>query len=86
MNIKKKNRIPSISPDRLDLSPIDASVGSKKEDKLAYDFLKGKESVQPFTIRIPVNLYQKLREIAFKKDEKINKIVIKLIESYINEE
>lgn len=86
MTEKKHRKIPSISPDRIDTTPADTSVGMTKEDQRAHAFVKGKEAVQPFTIRMPVNLYHELRELAFKNQEKINHIIIKLIRDYIKNE
>ena len=77
-----KNRIPVISPERIDTQPLNTVVGNTKEEKLAYAFLKGKEPTQPFTIRMPIVVYQELRQIAFNKNEKINQIIISLIREY----
>jgi hypothetical protein len=80
---KKSNKIPSISPERVDQSPANTSVGSTKEEQVAHAFVKGKEAVQPFTVRLPVGLYGELRELAFKDKTKINHIVIRLIRDYV---
>lgn len=80
---KKRNKIPSISPERLDHSNGSAVVGSSREEQKAHAFLKGKEATQPFTIRIPAAEYQDLRKIAFDKNLKINQIIIGLIKDYI---
>lgn len=77
-----KNRIPIISPERINNEPLNTLIGSTKEEKTAYAFLKGKEQTQPFTIRIPIKVYQELRQIAFDKNEKINQIIISLIRGY----
>lgn len=83
MNDIKRNKIPSISPERLDDSPGDTFVGNTRKEQNVHAFLKGKEPVQPFTIRMPVTLYQELRKTAFDKSEKINQIIISLIKDYI---
>ena len=83
MTENKRNKIPSISPERLDVSDISPLIGSTREEQKAQAFLKGKEITQPFTIRIPTGLYQDLRKLAFDKNEKINPIIIELIKNYI---
>lgn len=80
---KKRNKIPSISPERLDTSEGNTLIGNTREEQKAHAFLKGKEVTQPFTIRIPTNLYQDLRKTAFEKNIKINQIIISLIKDYI---
>jgi predicted HicB family RNase H-like nuclease len=80
----KRNKIPAISPERLDTTECDASVGSTREEQKALAFLKGKEVTQPFTIRIPTSLYQELRKAAFDKNIKINQIIVGLIKNYIS--
>ena len=48
-------------------------------------FLKGKEAVQPFTTRIPKELYAEFRKIAFEKNIKMNQVVVQLIKDYIKD-
>ena len=83
-NKEKRNKIPSISLERLDTSSTNPIIGNTREDQKAQAFLKGKEITQPFTIRIPIGLYTDLRKRAFDKNEKINPIIINLIRDYIN--
>lgn len=78
----KKNKIPTISAERLNTFQTNTIVGNSKEERAAHAFLKGKELTQPFTIRIPKTLYQELRKIAFDRNEKINQIIVKLIKEY----
>lgn len=85
MNNNIKNKIPTISKERLE-QPIKNSsiVSSTKEEKMVQSFLKDKEAMQTFTIRMTVDLYKKLRRIAFEKEEKMNKIIVKLISKYVD--
>lgn len=83
-NKDKRNKIPSISLERLDTSDANTIIGNTREEQKAQAFLKGKEITQPFTIRIPMGLYKDLRKLAFEKNEKINPIIINLIKGYIN--
>jgi hypothetical protein len=83
---KKHKKIPSISPDRVDQSPPNTSVGLTKEDQMAHAFVKGKEPIQRLTIRIPVGMYDDLCDVAFKNGRlKLNHIVLKLLRDYIKE-
>ena len=80
----KRNRIPTITEDRIDLTLPLVERPITAEDIRINNLLKGKESTQVLTTRIPKNLYKIFREIAFKKNIKMNKIVVGLIEEYIN--
>ena len=79
MNQDKRNKIPTISPERLDTSEHNTIVSNTKKERVAIAFVKEKEITQPFTIRIPIDEYQQIRRIAFDKDIKINQIIIGLI-------
>jgi hypothetical protein len=83
MNQDKRNKIPTISPERLDTSEHNTIVSNTKKERVAIAFVKEKEITQPFTIRIPIDEYQQIRRIAFDKDIKINQIIIGLIKEYI---
>ena len=83
MNQDKRNKIPTISPERLDKSEHNTVVSNTKNERVAIAFVKEKEITQPFTIRIPIDEYQQIRRIAFDKDIKINQIIIGLIKEYI---
>ena len=83
MNQDKRNKIPTISPERLDTSEHNTIVSNTKKERVAIAFVKEKEITQPFTIRIPIAEYQQIRRIAFDKDIKINQIIIGLIKEYI---
>lgn len=83
-NKDKRNKIPSISLERLDTSDANPIIGNSREEQKAQAFLKGKEITQPFTIRIPIGLYTDLRKLAFEKNGKMNPIIINLIKDYIN--
>lgn len=83
MNQDKRNKIPTISPERLDTSEHNTIVSNTKKERVAIAFVKEKEITQPFTIRIPIAEYQQIRKIAFDKDIKINQIIIGLIKEYI---
>lgn len=80
----KRNRIPTITEDRIDLTLPLVERPITAEDIRINNLLKGKESTQVLTTRIPKNLYKIFREIAFKKNIKMNQIVVGLIEEYIN--
>lgn len=84
MTENKRNRIPSISPERLDTSHADNTISNTREEQKTLAFLKGREVTQPFTIRIPKVVYQELRKIAFDKNIKINQIIVSLIKEYTN--
>lgn len=77
-------KVPSITLDRLDKSECNTMIGNTSEDKKVQAFLKGKEITQQFTIRIPVPLYQELRNTAFAQNNKMNQIIIELIRQYIS--
>ena len=79
----KKLKIPSISPDRIDRSTGNFSVGTTKEDLAAHAFVKGKDPVQSLTIRLPMPLYNEVRELAFKDKTKITHIIIRSIRDHI---
>ncbi len=82
---KKKNKIPQISPDRIDNSgELKNSIGYTKEDQNVKSFLKGKKPIQAITLRFPKDIYKNLRKIAFEEETKINKIVVQLVEEYVN--
>jgi len=83
MNQDKRNKIPTISPERLDNSAHNVVISNTKTDRVAIAFVKEKEITQPFTIRIPIAEYQQIRRIAFDKDIKINQIIVGLIKEYI---
>jgi hypothetical protein len=81
----KKSKIPSISSDRIDKSVGNTTIGNSKEDQAAHAFVKGKESTQPLTIRLPMPLYNELRELAFKDKTKLNHIVIRSVRDHIRQ-
>ncbi len=78
-----KRRIPTISQDRIDDSPISTSYGNKNEDIRAKSFIQGKEPVHALTLRLPVSMHRKLKEIAYKKDLKITKIILDATSAHI---
>jgi len=84
-SLNKKNTIPSITKDRLDNSIISNTRPTSSKEQQVYAFLKGKESVQPLTTRIPKELYSQFRKIAFDKNLKMNQIIIDLIKDYIEQ-
>lgn len=83
MNQDKRNKIPTISPERLDKTEYNTVVSNTKKERVAIAFVKEKEITQPFTIRIPIAEYQQIRRIAFDKDIKINQIIVGLIKEYV---
>lgn len=40
--------------------------------------------VQALSIRLPVDIYKQLREVAFKKNEKMNVIIVGLVKQYLS--
>ena len=82
----RKRKIPTVSEDRLDKSPCDTSIGNTKEDKIANVFIKGKVPLQPLTLRLPLPLYEVLREIAFKENSKMTHIILQSIEEHLKSE
>lgn len=84
MTETRRNKIPTISAERLDTSPGKYLVESDKKEKSVQAFLKNKEPIQSFTIRMPVTTYQDFRKIAFNKNEKMNQILIHLVKGYID--
>jgi hypothetical protein len=86
MNDHKRRKIPKISPDRLDSSPVNKNIILTKDEKKAQSFLKGKETVKQFPLRMPLSLYRELRQVAFTEDVKINNILIELIKNYVQKQ
>ena len=86
MNDNKRRKIPKISPDRLDSSPGHKNVIATKDDRKAQSFLKGKEVVKQFPLRMPLSLYKELRQVAFDEDVKINNILLELIKDYVKKQ
>ena len=83
MTQDKRNKIPTISPERLDISEHNTVISNTKKERAAIAFVKDKEMTQPFRIRIPIAEYQQIRRIAFDKNIKINQIIVGLIREYI---
>jgi len=81
----KRNKIPSITEDRMDKNVELGSKPTTVKDREIQAFLKGKEATQAFTTRIPKELYNKFRKIAFDKDIKMNQVVVQLIRNYVFE-
>ncbi|MDR3131595.1 MAG: hypothetical protein LBU02_00635 [Rickettsiales bacterium] len=80
---KKSRRVPVISKDKLDEMPSNSAVGYEREDQWANAFIKKMEQTHQLTVRLPLNLYQKLREAAFRTEDKMTPIIIKAVEEYI---
>lgn len=80
----RRNKIPTISEERLDTSQGDYKMEHSKNERNVQAFLKNKELTQPFTIRIPIATYQNFRRIAFDKNQKMNQILVDLIKKYID--
>lgn len=59
------------------------TVGSSKKDQQRDDYRKGRESTTSLRLRLPTSLYQELREIAFKTEDKMTPIIIRAIEKHI---
>ncbi|RYE05552.1 MAG: hypothetical protein EOP33_05250 [Rickettsiaceae bacterium] len=80
----RRNKIPIISEERLDISQKDCKIEHSKNERDVQAFLKNRELTQPFTIRIPIAAYQSFRRIAFDKNQKMNQILVDLIKKYID--
>lgn len=81
--MNKNTKIPYITKDRLD-SSIEMRINTvSAQDKQIQSFLKGKESTQTLTTRIPRELYSKFRKISFDKNVKMNQIIVQLIKNYV---
>ena len=83
MTNKKRSKIPRISDTRLDRTPPSTAIATKIIDKKFENFVKNKVEVQSFTTRLPVDTYERLRAKAFRKRIKINQIINKLVEDYL---
>lgn len=83
MSKLQSRRVPTVSEGRLNEASSNSAVSYKKEDQQANAFIRRLEPTQPLTLRLPLNLHQKLREIAFKTEDKITRIVIKAVEEHI---
>lgn len=83
MTDDKKSRIPSIPEDRLDKKSINSSVGSSAEDKKAHAFIKGRVEIKNFQVRLPVGLWEELRQVSFDTGDSLNKLCIYAVEDLI---
>jgi hypothetical protein len=79
-----KHKIPTISLDRIDDSPGNTATGSAKEERQAKALIKGLEMTQAITFRLPSSLYQELREFAFTRHDKLNKIVVRALREHLS--
>ena len=84
MGKKKNTHRPTISPDRLDTTPANISVGNTKEDRRARAFIKDKEPIQSLSVRLPTSMHKELRKLAFETEESLNQIIVKAIREYLN--
>lgn len=80
---RKGKRVPSISKDRADTTSSSKTVGNTKEDRRAHAFIKDKEPTQAITLRLPVKLHRKLRQVAFKAETKMTPIILQAIKEYL---
>lgn len=69
------------------LSEISNSASStlsyRKEFQRERAFIKERKPTHSLLLKLPLDLHQKLREVAFKTEDKITPIIIKAIEEYI---
>ena len=77
------NKIPKISLDRVDQSPVNTAIGSSQDDKSAHAFITGKERIKSIAIRFPLSVHKGLRETSFHTNESINNIVLKAVKAYL---
>ena len=83
---KKINKIPIITEGRLNSSENLKNNNLVREEPAVKAFLKGKEPIQAITLRFPQSLYKLLRKVAFNKEEKINKIIVRIVHDYLKDE
>lgn len=83
MKDKKPNKIPTITPERLDYSPVDTTIGNTKEEKHAHAFVKGREPTISLSTRLPVSLHEQLRELSFKSKDTLNQIIVRAIREHL---
>ncbi|WP_353278073.1 hypothetical protein [Wolbachia endosymbiont (group A) of Agelastica alni] len=76
-------RVPTVSEGRLNEASSNSAVSYKKEDQQANAFIRRLEPTQPLTLRLPLSLHQKLREMAFKTEDKITHIILKAIKKHL---
>lgn len=69
------------------LSEISNSASStlsyRKESQRERAFIKERKPTHSLLLKLPLDLHQKLREIAFKTEDKITPLIIRAIEEYI---
>lgn len=80
---RKSRRIPTVSEDRITESADNTAIGTTKEEQRAHAFIKGREPTQPLTLRLPISLHQKLREVAFKSEDKITHIILRAVREHV---
>ncbi|WP_264735865.1 hypothetical protein [Wolbachia endosymbiont (group A) of Rhinocyllus conicus] len=82
MPAKKRRKKPTFPEGEFNEIPSDSAVSYTNEDQKSFV----KEMEEPrrlITAKIPLSLYKKLRETAFKTEDKITRIIIKAAEEYI---
>lgn len=72
--------IPRISPSSLMQNKI---TPTPTDEKKAQAFIKGKEPIKQYPLRMPMKLWKELSKVAFNEEKKINTIIVELIQEYI---
>lgn len=73
------NRLSEIS----NSAAISSTLSYRKESQRERAFIKERKPTHSLLLKLPLDLHQKLREIAFKTEDKITPIIIRAIEEYI---
>ncbi|WP_395463593.1 hypothetical protein [Wolbachia endosymbiont of Cantharis cryptica] len=82
MSTKERRKKPTFLEGEFNEIPSDSAVSYTNEDQKSF-IKEMKASRRLITLKIPLSLYQKLRETAFKTEDKITRIMIKAAEEYI---
>ncbi|WP_250296699.1 ribbon-helix-helix domain-containing protein [Wolbachia endosymbiont of Oedothorax gibbosus] len=77
-------RIPKVSESRLDETPSNSAVGCTRDDQWANAFIKKMEQMHRLTVRLPLDLHQELRKIAFETKTSSTAIIVEAIRRYLN--
>lgn len=81
---RKSKRVPSIPETRLDTTAANHTKKYTKSDVQAYAFIEDRESIHSMTLRLPINIYKKIKEDAYKSDQKISHLIIDAIKNYLS--
>ncbi len=82
----KKRKPPTISPDRIDTTPPDISIGNTKEEKKAKAFIKGREPMVVFPFRIAQSNYDQLEILKFMYKKSINHYLTRALNEFLEKD